>query len=381
MNSSFSVSIIYPLISAGLVLVLIFSDFITHSDTDYFQRRVFLASVIVIFADLVFGTANTFFNGMNGQAVHVILYITNSLYFVFQYLSYYMAVLYIDYMINKNINRAKTFIWIIIGIIAAVLVFLLFNLFYGFYFSITGENLFVKGRQFIIPFIFGYGAIILAAVDLIISVKFIKGNQLYVIAFFTILIGVGAGFDFFFETNYVVWNCFTGALLYCYFTILRSDTTTDRVTGIGNRASFNEFINQINHVSKKQSYAMALFDINGLKAINDKLGMEYGDYALVDLADILKRCTRQSDFIARIGPDEFIVAIKAKFDIEKLLLRFLRMMETYNQTTERSFKLSVSYGYDTYTSHTDQPTDEFLTRLYTLVFRHKSDQKEVASHE
>jgi diguanylate cyclase (GGDEF)-like protein len=128
-------------------------------------------------------------------------------------------------------------------------------------------------------------------------------------------------------------------------------------------------------MANKQSYFMALFDINGLKNINDTHGVEAGDMALADMAMILKKCSRQSDFVARIGGDKFIIAIKVRFEIERLLSRILRALENYNQKKERPFTLSISYGYDTYTSKTDQSIEEFLQHLNNLVFQHKKDQR------
>jgi diguanylate cyclase (GGDEF)-like protein len=160
-----------------------------------------------------------------------------------------------------------------------------------------------------------------------------------------------------------------------YFYIIQSDTTQDALTGIGNRSSFIEFINRLNRMPVKQSYSMALFDLNGLKKINDTYDTKTGDMAIEDMAMILKQCSRQSDFIARIGGDEFIVAIKVRFDIEKLLSRILRALESHNKKQEHPYTLSISYGYDTFSTKTDQTIEEFLQHLDSLVFQHKKDQR------
>jgi diguanylate cyclase (GGDEF)-like protein len=53
--------------------------------------------------------------------------------------------------------------------------------------------------------------------------------------------------------------------------------------------------------------ALAFLDLDGMKRINDELGHEYGDRALIATASILKSTFRTSDLIARLGGDEFIV--------------------------------------------------------------------------
>ena len=61
------------------------------------------------------------------------------------------------------------------------------------------------------------------------------------------------------------------------------------------------------------SFALAFVDLEGMKRINDTLGHESGDEALVSTAGILKSTFRASNIIARLGGDEFIVmAISAK---------------------------------------------------------------------
>jgi diguanylate cyclase (GGDEF)-like protein len=249
------------------------------------------------------------------------------------------------------------------------------NIFFGFYFYLSEDNRFMNGPMFLLRFYLGYTAILILIVDMFLSARYLKTAHVYLLTLFAILVGAGAALDLVFPGGRLLWAFFTGGLLYTYFSIIRSDTTQDSITGIGNRSSFTEFINQVARMPAKQSYAMALFDINGLKKINDTHGPETGDQALAEMAEILKKCSRQSDFLARIGEDEFLIAIKAKFDIEKLLARILRTLETFNKKPDRLYTLSISYGYATFTTKTDQSIDEFLQRLNGLVFQHKKDQR------
>ena len=53
--------------------------------------------------------------------------------------------------------------------------------------------------------------------------------------------------------------------------------------------------------------ALAFIDLDGMKRINDELGHEFGDQALIATARILKSTFRASDLIARLGGDKFIV--------------------------------------------------------------------------
>jgi diguanylate cyclase (GGDEF)-like protein len=366
---------LYPPFATGLVLVLILVDYLSRANTDHFQRRLYLSTLLSILTAILFNFASTILDGRPGLTVRVFLHITNNIFFIFQHLSYYLAVVFIDYLVNKNNARVKKFLYIVLGLMALNILVMVLNISGGFYFYITEDNHFQNGGLFLVRFYLGYIAILMLVVDLLISAKHLKGLHITLIVVFAILFGIGTALDTFFAGGHLIWAFFTGGLLYGYFFIIRSDTTRDSMTGVGNRSGFFEFISQLARMNTKQAYAMALFDINGLKKINEDHGQEAGDRALAEMAEILKKCSRQSDFLARIGGDEFIIAIKAKFDIERLLLRVLRTLETYNQKPDRLYTLSISYGYDTFTTRTDTTIEEFLQRLNGLVFQHKKDQR------
>jgi diguanylate cyclase (GGDEF)-like protein len=369
-------SALYPPLATGLVLTLILIDYTGKIDTDHFQRKLYLSVLISTFASIIFNFAASVLDGRPGAGIRVILIGASNFFFLFQNLSYYLMAVFIDYIANKNNARIKKFLYIVLGIMGINVLIMILNIFFGFYFYITGDNHFMNGGMFLLRFYLGYIAILMVIVDMFLSAKYLRSGQLYLIIFFAILIGAGAALDMVFTGGNLIWAFFTGSLLYAYFYIIRSDTTQDSITGIGNRSSFTEFIAQITRMDAKQSYAMALFDINGLKKINDTSGSTAGDRALAETAEILKRCSRQSDFVARIGGDEFIIAIKAKFNIEKLLARVLRTLESYNQKPDRSYILSLSYGYGIFSTKIDQTVDEFLQHLNGLVFQHKKDQRQ-----
>ncbi|GHV96097.1 hypothetical protein AGMMS50293_24170 [Spirochaetia bacterium] len=366
---------LYPLIATGLVLVVIFVNYARKVDTDIFQRKVFLSIVIAIFAAILTNFIGAALQGQEGPLVYVLLNVIYMLYFLFQQFSYYQAVALVDYVASKNSSRSIKFVRIVFMIMAINLLVIILNIFLKFYFYIDADNRYVNGTYFLIRFYIGYSAVLFAIIDLFLSAKFLSKSQMYMIVIFSILVGLGAALDMVVTGENFIWAFFSAALLSTYFVIIRSDTTQDSITGIGNRSSFSEFINRVARMNAKQSYAMVMFDINGLKKINDEHGTEAGDTALLDMAMILKRCSRQSDFIARMGADEFIVAIRSKFDIERLISRILRTLENHNQKEGRPYTLSISYGYATFTTKTDQTIEEFLQHLNGLVFQHKSDQR------
>jgi diguanylate cyclase (GGDEF)-like protein len=374
-GTAMSGSVLYPPLATGMVLVVILIDYLGKVNTDHFQRRLYLAVLVSLLTAIFTSFAVAIPEGRPGSLARFLLYFFNNVFFISQNLAYYLAAVFIDYIINKNNTRIRKFLYVVLGLMGCNIIIMAANIFGGFYFYITPDNHFENGSMFLVRFYLGYIAILMIIVDLLISARYIKSVHISLVIFFAILVGTGYALDMVFSGGHLIWAFFTGSMLYGYFYIIRSDTTQDSMTGIGNRSSFTEFIERIDRAGTKQAYAMALFDINGLKKINETHGQEAGDQALAEMAEILKRCSRQTDFIARLGADEFLIAIRAKFDIEKLLFRVLRTLETYNQKPDRLYTLSISYGYATFTTKTDQSIDEFLQRLNGLVFQHKKDQR------
>lgn len=64
--------------------------------------------------------------------------------------------------------------------------------------------------------------------------------------------------------------------------------------------------------------ALLHIDLDRFKQINDTLGHAAGDAMLVHAASVLSACTRGSDFIARVGGDEFVIAITSETGEDRL---------------------------------------------------------------
>jgi diguanylate cyclase (GGDEF)-like protein len=58
-----------------------------------------------------------------------------------------------------------------------------------------------------------------------------------------------------------------------------------------------------------RALAAIMMDIDHFKAINDSLGHAAGDVVLVQIADIMRECVRESDVIARYGGEEFVILL------------------------------------------------------------------------
>jgi diguanylate cyclase (GGDEF)-like protein len=60
----------------------------------------------------------------------------------------------------------------------------------------------------------------------------------------------------------------------------------------------------------KKNYAVVVFDLNGLKKVNDTLGHEEGDCYIKEFGQVLKKTFQDYGFVGRTGGDEFQVLIQ-----------------------------------------------------------------------
>jgi diguanylate cyclase (GGDEF)-like protein len=84
----------------------------------------------------------------------------------------------------------------------------------------------------------------------------------------------------------------------------------DEMTGLLNRRSLNDTLNNFICTEPDKTLALVYIDLDNFKFINDLSGHEHGDSLLRELATRLINMTRVSDVIARMGGDEFTVLIK-----------------------------------------------------------------------
>ncbi|MDR2739533.1 MAG: GGDEF domain-containing protein [Treponema sp.] len=363
------------ILGSGLVCILIIADYTQKYNTDTFQReaffRVLLSAMVAMLTDFVF----YMLNGYSGRAIYYILHIDLLIYYAFQIASFCYLFIFIDYLSFKDLGRIKNITKIAWAVFIIHGIILLFNLPLGFYFYITQDNVFVRGDKYFIRMVLSYFPVLMVIFDVFFFNKNFKKSQAYLTFFFTFFSVLGSTADIIFNTTGLFWSCYTSGLLYAYFFIVRADSKIDSLTGIGNRYSFNEFIDQVSGQNARQPYSVVMIDMDHFKEINDTLGHLEGDNALRDMAAIIKGCIRYSDFAARYGGDEFVLATQKESDVVRLMERIQQAIDNQNGKNVRPYKIQISYGYDVFTPNSDQSIEAFLSHIDSLMYKHKAAKK------
>jgi diguanylate cyclase (GGDEF)-like protein/PAS domain S-box-containing protein len=161
---------------------------------------------------------------------------------------------------------------------------------------------------------------------------------------------------------------------------LRSTAITDDLTGLFNRRGFFTLAEQQIRLAHRNSKWMSFLymDFNGLKTINDKLGHKSGDQALIDSANILKRTFCESDIIARIGGDEFVVLITdlSSPSVEQIITDHLYdNLRIFNREGGRSYELLLSIGVTHYDPEHPCSLEELSSRAEASMYKNKQQDK------
>jgi diguanylate cyclase (GGDEF)-like protein len=101
-------------------------------------------------------------------------------------------------------------------------------------------------------------------------------------------------------------------------TIIEVEAKKDALTGVYNQKSFHEHLEQVIHQSEQFNVqiALALFDIDNFKQLNDSFGHRVGDEVLKRVAHLIQEGVSANDFVARYGGEEFAVIFIDKFPDE-----------------------------------------------------------------
>jgi diguanylate cyclase (GGDEF)-like protein len=160
---------------------------------------------------------------------------------------------------------------------------------------------------------------------------------------------------------------------------LRSLSLIDELTGLYNRRGFLTLAEQQLKFARRSKNSMLLLfaDLDCMKAINDTYGHAMGDEALVKTAELLTETLRESDLIARIGGDEFVVmALEvAPKSEEALPTRLHERVQRFNETGEAPYTLSISTGTARFNPDDPIPLEELLELSDTRMYEAKRAKK------
>jgi diguanylate cyclase (GGDEF)-like protein/PAS domain S-box-containing protein len=160
---------------------------------------------------------------------------------------------------------------------------------------------------------------------------------------------------------------------------LRALSITDALTGLYNRGGlFALAEQQIKLANRSHKCLYTLYaDLDKLKSINDQFGQQEGDAALIKTADILRKTFRESDTIARIGGDEFVVIAGSdeKRSSGAIHSRLQRSLNVFNSESKTGYKLSLNTGIVFYDPQHPVTFEDLIREAERIMSINKKEKK------
>ncbi len=127
----------------------------------------------------------------------------------------------------------------------------------------------------------------------------------------------------------------------------------DPLTGLPNRRMLRDRMDREILRCKRdaEQFALLVLDLDNFKEVNDTLGHERGDQLLIQAAQRIRQCVRETDTVARMGGDEFVVLLSELPDsthLERVLTHTLNTLSLAFQVGGEQVFVSASIGITTY---------------------------------
>ena len=154
----------------------------------------------------------------------------------------------------------------------------------------------------------------------------------------------------------------------------------DPLTNVNNRMAYEDkekYLQSEINSDQDVSFALAMFDVNSLKMINDSLGHEAGDEYLLRACHLICQVFKHSP-VYRIGGDEFVAVLSGEdYDNRESLLKNLNdMMSTYSDSMPiPSDYVSIACGISAFDSTKDNTVADVIKRADEAMYKHKAAKK------
>lgn len=277
--------------------------------------------------------------------------------------------------IFDNINGAKKLILPLVSltIINAILVAL--NLHFGWFYTITSQNIYVRGPLFLYSAMPTFIIISLSTLMVLFNRSKIDDRHYFSFLFFIVPPAISIFLQICIYGSSLILNGIVFSLLIVFLNIQNKSIFTDHLTGIYNRKMLDKYLaNKINKSTKEKTFSAIMLDLNDFKRINDTYGHDKGDEAIINTVRILKRSLKPNDLIARFGGDEFWLVLNISTDqkLLEIVNDINKNFAEFNKLEADIYELGLSMGYSVYNYNSNMQVFEFQKYLDDLMYLDKS---------
>jgi len=161
---------------------------------------------------------------------------------------------------------------------------------------------------------------------------------------------------------------------------IRQLAIIDELTGLYNRRGFNSLAPAVfgRGLETDDQGFICYFDLDRFKLINDTLGHQMGDEALVEFAAALRNVFRKDTLIARMGGDEFVaMGVETRpGQVEDIIHDLVALLSDHNAQADARFILETSAGFTRFGRGETRSLDELLSAADGALYSNKQQRKE-----
>ncbi len=336
-------------VQVNIFMVLLLVSIAVHANLKFNQKepvhQLFFALIVLTIVILLLEMSSVLLNSASNKNLLVLHKLIDTAGFALAPLVLIVAALYVYKRTNRymRLNISKI-LWLGAPAFGNAIISL-GSFQYNLIFSITSENLYVRGPLFFISpvSVFFYYCLILWI--LYDSRAKVNGEERVMLSLLPIIPFLLSVFQLYYFVYLTIWNSLAIAVVMNYIFVLHNQTKIDPLTGLGNRLAYDECLTNL---SRKNKLVLSVvnIDLDDFKSINNLHGHHEGDKVLREFARELKAVFEDIGVPIRVGGDEFIVWIRENNTevIEKNMITLADRVNEHNKKMNRHYQIGFSYG-------------------------------------
>ncbi len=376
------------LVANGTGILLMF--LIMHYGNNIFRvgllaDKLYYGMVWLTVALCMVETATFLIDGKLFAGSRIMAFVLNELLYTMNILFGFLWILFADAKVySENKLLKKRFIPMILPLLV-MLVLLIANIFNGWIFEISEENVYSRNFLFVFDYAVTYSYLLAGAGILYKNRSSTKRYTYLPVLLFILPVAIGSLLQFLFYGIATLWLSAAIGLTSLYISLQTENAYLDRLTGVYNRHYFETYVSALYKAaardSKKQKIAALMIDIDRFKSINDRYGHVVGDEALIRSARILRASAGKNALVVRYGGDEFLIILRDKSETEVALLvgEIQKNCAAANRLSDKDYTLSFSIGY-TIADPAVVDNEEFLIRADAAMYAAKRQNTAAGTH-
>ncbi len=304
------------LISALVLLILIFCHFVSDRKINTHRNRVFLAYMLLGMVDIVMDIVTSILISAGSPALRTVTVVLTTVFYILQIIVPVGFVCYVRSMRNAERSSMKSFIAVCAVPTAAMFVIILTNPFTGALFSVSYSGVYTYGPLNRLMYAYSLLCMLITAAVTVRHRKEFTRKQIIIIIELIFITMLCVLIQMRFRNMTITGVAVALIITVLLFTLHNPYSCTDNLTGLYDMQFFRDYIRH--EASKEKHYHIISIYFSNMNYINSVLGAEKCEELLINTADRL-RMVSDSEYIFRLDEGRFAVAVNTLKDYEYVI--------------------------------------------------------------